>query len=238
MFNASQQNYNRRKILTIITLVNIAIVIIIANTSGTFSLNSPSFTSNKTQTTISIQRFSTTKNIQNSEQISEQTPEKITPKESIPVDDKTKKIKEEVPNEKISSTENQSPTQNQNNTQSTPTNNQQNSDGETTDNNPATEPSHFGLNNIIPKYPIISFQLGESGDVTIEYIVSADGTLLMAKIIESSGFERLDRASLSEFKKWKFKPAKNIFGNPVQSKTKTITFSFNLQKQTIVLEEK
>ena len=100
----------------------------------------------------------------------------------------------------------------------------------------ASDASHFGLNNEPPLYPIISFQMGEFGDVTLEYIVSKDGDVILAKVVESSGHIRLDRVALSEFKRWKFTPAKNLMGSPIESKKKTITFSFDIQNHGIVVK--
>ena len=101
---------------------------------------------------------------------------------------------------------------------------------------PASDASYFGLNNEPPLYPIISLQMGESGNVTIEYIVSKDGEIIFAQVVESSGHIRLDRVAVTEFKRWKFTPAKNLMGQPVDSKKKIITFSFDMQNHGIVIK--
>lgn len=56
-------------------------------------------------------------------------------------------------------------------------------------------------------YPRISRIRGEEGVVTIESIIDADGKLVEAKVLKSSGFERLDEAALKAIKKAKFNPA-------------------------------
>ena len=76
--------------------------------------------------------------------------------------------------------------------------------------------------------------MGEFGDVTLEYIVSKEGKIMFAHVLESSGYIRLDRVALSEFKRWKFTPAKNLMGSPIDSGKKTITFSFDIQSHGIV----
>ena len=101
---------------------------------------------------------------------------------------------------------------------------------------PASDASYFGLNNEPPLYPIISFQMGEFGNVTIEYIVSKDGDIISAQVVESSGHIRLDRVALIEFKRWKFTPAKNLMGVPVDSKKKIITFSFDIENHGITVK--
>ena len=92
------------------------------------------------------------------------------------------------------------------------------------------------MQNPEPQYPMIAFQNNESGSVTIEYIVSAEGLIKEAKIIESSGFTRLDRTALASFKKWKFKPAIGITGALLDSLPKKITFVFDIKTQTITAE--
>lgn len=103
----------------------------------------------------------------------------------------------------------------------------------TEENTPVTDADHFGFNNIVPSYPVISFQIGEHGDVVISYKVSKEGDVLEPQIKQSSGYIRLDRIALREFSKWKFHPAKNIFGTPIETKERTITFSFNIKTQGI-----
>jgi TonB family protein len=96
-----------------------------------------------------------------------------------------------------------------------------------------TDATHFGMQNTPPDYPVISFQNNEKGSVTIEYIVSSDGFIKEAKILESSGFPRLDRTALASFKKWKFKAAVTVTGAVADSLPKKITFVFDVQTQTI-----
>ena len=63
-------------------------------------------------------------------------------------------------------------------------------------------------------YPSMSKRLGEEGTVTLLLSVGEDGRVSEATIKESSGFERLDNAALTDAKKgWRFLPG-TINGKP------------------------
>lgn len=261
MFNALPQGYSRPKVLTISGIISIAIVLVLTSLDGKISFKSKSLAQPQPQSaTVSIQKFKIQKPAETPTPVEKpaEKPEEVEPQKieipSKPIVEKQTNKPTEKPIEKqpvkkpaeampqkvqkpvekpseTPQTEAQKTSQNVENPQQTA----QKPTEITEDNTPVTQPSHIGLNNNTPQYPIISFQLGENGNVTIEYIVSADGTILEAKVVESSGFERLDRVSLSQFKQWKFKPARNILGNPVQSGVRTIVFSFNIETQTITM---
>jgi len=55
-------------------------------------------------------------------------------------------------------------------------------------------------------YPINSIILGETGSAILELKVRADGTVGDALIFRSSGYSRLDQASLETAKQWRYKP--------------------------------
>ena len=84
------------------------------------------------------------------------------------------------------------------------------------------------LNNPYPKYPIISKKEGEEGEVILLVKVGVDGRAVDIKIYKSSGYERLDNASLYAVKYWHFIPAKNKFGTPIESYVK-IPFVFKIR---------
>jgi periplasmic protein TonB len=48
---------------------------------------------------------------------------------------------------------------------------------------------------------------GDSGNVVVAFLVGADGKVLDSKLVESSGYPRVDRASIRAGAGCKFKPA-------------------------------
>jgi len=81
---------------------------------------------------------------------------------------------------------------------------------------------------IQPHYPKISRQLEESGKVVISLKINAAGKITMAKIIQASGYKRLDEAALLAAKRTKFSPAFNQIG-PVASE-KELVYLFQLRE--------
>ena len=59
-----------------------------------------------------------------------------------------------------------------------------------------------------PTYPLIARKKGWEGRVLIQAEIDREGNVSKIKVLESSGFEVLDNASLETLKKWKFTPAK------------------------------
>lgn len=57
-----------------------------------------------------------------------------------------------------------------------------------------------------PVYPSAWQDDGESGTVTIAYLVDTDGKVLQSKVLESSGAPRIDRASVRAGARCKFQP--------------------------------
>jgi len=70
--------------------------------------------------------------------------------------------------------------------------------------------------NAPPIYPNVSKRLGEEGVVRVRLDVSITGTTTHAIIIQTSGFDRLDKAALKAVKNWRFKPAIKG-GRPVET---------------------
>jgi periplasmic protein TonB len=56
-------------------------------------------------------------------------------------------------------------------------------------------------------YPSASIRAEEEGVTTVEIYIAADGKVTDARIKNSSGFERLDNATLTYVKTWRMKPA-------------------------------
>ena len=65
-----------------------------------------------------------------------------------------------------------------------------------------------------PEYPVQSRQLGEQGSVVLQVLVGVDGGVLETKLVQSSGYDRLDQAALRELKtSYRFIPG-TIDGKP------------------------
>lgn len=64
------------------------------------------------------------------------------------------------------------------------------------------------LKNAKPVYPPLSKRLAEQGKVVISVYIDVDGSPKDVRIKRSSGFERLDQASLAAVRTWRFAPAK------------------------------
>jgi TonB family protein len=58
-----------------------------------------------------------------------------------------------------------------------------------------------------PEYPRVSRRLDEQGTLTVRIHVGADGSVGDVELLESSGYERLDRSALDAIAKWRFEPA-------------------------------
>jgi protein TonB len=80
-----------------------------------------------------------------------------------------------------------------------------------------------------PDYPPTSQRLGEEGRVTIQCVVNTEGKCIEAKVIQSSGFPRLDEAALKHAPRaWKFNPGTED-GKPVTSPV-TVPVRFQITK--------
>ncbi|MDK4623735.1 energy transducer TonB [Kingella kingae] len=66
-------------------------------------------------------------------------------------------------------------------------------------------------------YPDKSVELGEEGKVKLATIVNPNGSVDDIELIQSSGFERLDRAAIEAVKQAKYQP-KNVNGKPVRTR--------------------
>lgn len=59
-----------------------------------------------------------------------------------------------------------------------------------------------------PPYPNLSVRLGEEGRALVRVLIGVDGLASQASIVHTSGFFRLDQASLAAVATWRFVPAK------------------------------
>jgi len=78
-----------------------------------------------------------------------------------------------------------------------------------------------------PKYPEEAKKEKIQGAVKLDAIIGTDGRVVGLKSAESPD-ERLTKAAMDAVKNWKFKPAVNSKGKPVQVKI-TLTVNFKLQ---------
>lgn len=65
-----------------------------------------------------------------------------------------------------------------------------------------------------PAYPALSRRLGEEGKLVLQVELDETGRIGKAKIVQSSGYSRLDNAALSAVKTWRCRPATRN-GQPV-----------------------
>jgi protein TonB len=84
------------------------------------------------------------------------------------------------------------------------------------------------LNACKPEYPRASLLAEETGLVTIEFVIGADGQIVSARVLKSSGFKALDKATLNGLSRCKFKPGFRD-GKPVQS-TMQAQYSWKLDE--------
>lgn len=56
------------------------------------------------------------------------------------------------------------------------------------------------------EYPKASLMNEEQGDVTMSFLVGADGNVVESKLDKSSGFKNLDKAAIKALSACKFKP--------------------------------
>ena len=64
------------------------------------------------------------------------------------------------------------------------------------------------LQNPKPTYPAASKRLGEQGKVVHSVLIGVDGKPVSAKLIQSSGFPRLDEAAYAAVMRWRYVPGK------------------------------
>ena len=94
---------------------------------------------------------------------------------------------------------------------------------------PVTVPPHVDQAHSTPfEYPPQSRRLGEQGSVVLQILIDPDGRVADAKLVQSSGFDRLDRAALQGVKtNYRFIPG-TVDGKP-QPMWLSIKYNWKLQ---------
>jgi protein TonB len=70
----------------------------------------------------------------------------------------------------------------------------------------AEVPAMLNDKNCKAEYPKASLMNEEQGDVTMAFLIGADGNVVESKVEKSSGFKGLDKAALKAMSACKFKP--------------------------------
>lgn len=78
-----------------------------------------------------------------------------------------------------------------------------------------------------PYYPSFSKRAGEQGEVVVRLIISENGEVEEARLLQSSSYPRLDRAAMEIGKRYRFKPY-TINGSPTKIST-NLLIKFNLK---------
>lgn len=71
---------------------------------------------------------------------------------------------------------------------------------------PSTDADY--LRNPKPAYPPLSKRLNEQGTVVHSVLIGADGQPVSARLVKSSGFDRLDKAAYEAVMQWRYVPGK------------------------------
>ncbi|MES2117206.1 MAG: energy transducer TonB [Pseudomonadota bacterium] len=67
-------------------------------------------------------------------------------------------------------------------------------------------PASFDAKNCRAEYPKASLMNEEQGNVSMAFLVAADGTVVDSKVEKSSGYKNLDKAAIKAISACKFKP--------------------------------
>lgn len=81
---------------------------------------------------------------------------------------------------------------------------------------PPPVPAFLDLNACKPSYPHASLMAEEQGTVRVQFTIGTAGQLVDTKVLKSSGYKNLDKATVSGLSLCKFRPAYKD-GKPVQS---------------------
>jgi protein TonB len=77
-------------------------------------------------------------------------------------------------------------------------------------------PGFADLNSCKPDYPRVSLQAGEQGTVKIQFEIGIGNQLIATKVVKSSGYKNLDKATIDALSHCKFRVGYQD-GKPVQS---------------------
>ena len=90
----------------------------------------------------------------------------------------------------------------------------------------AEVPASVDTKNCKAEYPKASLMNEEQGDVSLAFLVAADGSVVESKVEKSSGFKSLDKAAVKGLSACKFKPGTKD-GAPAQTWAK-VDYSWKL----------
>jgi protein TonB len=96
---------------------------------------------------------------------------------------------------------------------------------------PAVSAARFDadyLRNPKPAYPLFSRRRGEEGTVLLLVAVSAEGTASQVSLHRSSGFPRLDDATIGAVREWRFVPARR--GDEAIASSVVVPIAFGLDR--------
>lgn len=82
-----------------------------------------------------------------------------------------------------------------------------------------------------PMYPPAARAAGHQGTVVIGVVVSERGELLQAKVQRSSRSDELDAAALAAVRRWRFQPATDPTGRPIEAGA-SVPFTFRKDSAT------
>jgi TonB family protein len=77
-----------------------------------------------------------------------------------------------------------------------------------------------------PAYPAASLRTREQGEVTVSVCVDAQGRMSDAKLVKSSGFPRLDEATLKSLPRTRLEPAQDADGRAVAMCSPPFQFTY------------
>lgn len=78
-----------------------------------------------------------------------------------------------------------------------------------------------------PVYPEDARRAQQHGDVLVRVVIAKDGSVASAEVAGSSGFTALDSAAVGAVRQWRFSPATDETGNPIDAPLK-FKVQFNL----------
>jgi TonB family protein len=91
----------------------------------------------------------------------------------------------------------------------------------------ATAPHLLPASQSLPKYPVISQRLNQTGSVVVRFLVSKDGSISDVRIESSSAHMAIDDSAVETVKKWRMTPAQ-FSGSPIALEIST-SFDFRLK---------
>ena len=84
------------------------------------------------------------------------------------------------------------------------------------------------LREVAPVYPASARNSGATGVVTVRILVGADGSVEDVTVVGSSGNGAMDNSVVTAVNKWRFSPAKDMYGQNARCRV-TRAVSFNLR---------